>query len=449
MDDAQYLIKDPLYTVNVILKLGFFIYFIILFVISVQKCFWKEGKNRVLLSVVSIVTSPLVTYTLSNVLVTWIERMLASGLDGHFLKFGIFNFVIEGFLIACFYICIIFLYARWIGKWLEVEIREQVVFLYMMFNTLSMLSLRGTRGNYLLDIAGGLVLFLASSFFYRLNVCVLAEMKDVHVRVDWKVFILPPAIFVFFFAVLESVMIGDVSFIREETAVTLYIFTTVIVFLFIWAFNIILKMIRVSDEAVMAKDEVKSLSVEVMEALAHTIDAKDEYTKGHSVRVAKYSRMIAEKMGLSAEECENTYYMGLLHDLGKIGVPNEIINSPTKLSDEQYDVIKTHPGLGFDILSEIKSRPDLVIGARWHHERYDGKGYPDGKSGEDIPLIARIIAVADSYDAMTSNRSYRNYLPQDTVRTELVKNKGTQFDPDVADVMVEIIDEDKEYVLHE
>ena len=198
-----------------------------------------------------------------------------------------------------------------------------------------------------------------------------------------------------------------------------------------------------------AKNVIKELSVEVMEALAHTIDAKDEYTRGHSIRVANYSRMIAGKMGLSDEECEDVYYMGLLHDLGKIGVPNEIINSPEKLTDEQYDIIKKHPGLGAVILSEIKSRPDLMTGARWHHERYDGKGYPDGKSGEDIPLMARIIAVADSYDAMTSNRSYRDYLPQEKVRSELEKNSGRQFDPKIAGYMISIIDEDKEYTLHE
>ena len=112
-------------------------------------------------------------------------------------------------------------------------------------------------------------------------------------------------------------------------------------------------------------------------------------------------------------------------------------------------MIKTHPGVGFDILAEIKSRPDLSIGARWHHERYDGKGYPDKKAGEEIPYFARIIAVADTYDAMTSNRSYRNYLPQDVVRSEIEKNMGTQFDPKVAKCMIELIDEDKAYVMHE
>jgi putative nucleotidyltransferase with HDIG domain len=184
-------------------------------------------------------------------------------------------------------------------------------------------------------------------------------------------------------------------------------------------------------------------------ALVNAIDAKDEYTRGHSVRVAKYSRMLAEKLGLSSEECDNVYYMALLHDIGKIGVPNEIINSTSRLTDDEYAVIKTHPGLGYDILAEIKSRPDLSIGARWHHERYDGKGYPDGKKGEEIPFYARIIAVADSYDAMTSNRSYRNYMSQDKVRSEIENNSGTQFDPDVAKCMLSVIDQDVNYELHE
>lgn len=121
-------------------------------------------------------------------------------------------------------------------------------------------------------------------------------------------------------------------------------------------------------------------------------------------------------------------------------MPNEIINKPTKLSEEEYSIIKLHPVLGYDILLEIKSRPELSIGARWHHERYDGKGYPDGKSGDEIPFFDRIIAVADSYDAMTSNISYRKYLAQEVVLEELVKNMGTQFDSDVAKCMISIID---------
>ena len=141
--------------------------------------------------------------------------------------------------------------------------------------------------------------------------------------------------------------------------------------------------------------------------------------------------------------------MGLLHDIGKIGVPNEIINKPSKLTDSEYDIIKTHPVTGYNILSKIESRPNLALGARWHHERYDGKGYPDGKAGEDICLEARIIAVADTYDAMTSNRSYRAAMPQEKVRQEIARCSGSQFDPRFAEIMLEMIDEDKEYKLRE
>ena len=229
----------------------------------------------------------------------------------------------------------------------------------------------------------------------------------------------------------------------------LYISDVFIVIVLMVAFSVIARNVKYMNETKKAHGEVKMLAVEMMEALAHTIDAKDKYTIGHSVRVAKYSRMIAEKMGLSAKECENVYYYGLLHDLGKIGIPNEIINSPAKLTDEEYAVIKKHPQIGYNILSEIHSRPDLTIGARWHHERYDGKGYPDGKRGTDIPLLARIIAVADSYDAMTSNRSYRSYLPQDKVRAEIENNAGAQFDPEIAKIMLAVMDEDTDYKLHE
>ncbi len=198
-----------------------------------------------------------------------------------------------------------------------------------------------------------------------------------------------------------------------------------------------------------AKDDIQALSVEVMQALAQTIDAKDKYTNGHSTRVAEYSRLIAMKLGLSEQEQDEVYYIGLLHDIGKIGIPSSIINKPTRLTDEEYAMIKTHPKQGFDILSQIKSMPALSTGARWHHERFDGKGYPDGIAGEDIPLLARIIAVADSYDTMTSNRSYRKYLPQAVAREEIEKNIGSQFDPDCARAMLELIDEDKDYQMHE
>ena len=195
--------------------------------------------------------------------------------------------------------------------------------------------------------------------------------------------------------------------------------------------------------------EIEKLSIEVTTALSQTIDAKDKYTKGHSNRVAKYSRMLAQALGEDEKTQENIYYVALLHDIGKIGVPNAIINKPGKLTDEEYEIIKTHPVIGADILKTISSMPEISIGARSHHERYDGRGYPDGLAGENIPWIARIIGVADAYDAMTSNRSYRQYLPQDVVRAEIVKCRGVQFDPKVADAMIKLIDEDTQYVMHE
>ena len=242
------------------------------------------------------------------------------------------------------------------------------------------------------------------------------------------------------------------SLYREINSIALYTILAMLIIAFAIIVRNIIQLNEIHSQNVeikLAHDSIKTLSVEVMEALAHTIDAKDKYTNGHSSRVAKYSRMIAEKMGMEQEKCENIYYMGLLHDIGKIGVPNEIINKPARLTDSEYEVIKGHPGIGFGILKEIKSRSDLAYGALWHHERFDGKGYPEYRSGEELPIEARIIAIADSYDAMTSNRSYRNYLPQDKVRAEIEKCSGTQFDPEIVKYMLMIMDEDKEYILHE
>ena len=197
------------------------------------------------------------------------------------------------------------------------------------------------------------------------------------------------------------------------------------------------------------RQSVERLSLQMVQSLANAIDAKDSYTNGHSTRVAMYAGMIAEKMGYAGEQLERLRYAGLLHDIGKIGIPEEIINKPARLTDEEYAVIKTHPDIGGNILKEISEIPEISIGARWHHERYDGGGYPDHLAGENIPELARIIGVADSYDAMTSNRSYRGLLSQETVLSEMEKGRGTQFDPQIADVMIELIKNDADYTMHE
>lgn len=204
-----------------------------------------------------------------------------------------------------------------------------------------------------------------------------------------------------------------------------------------------------TEELVMQQQRIKELFLQTITALSEAVDAKDRYTSGHSKRVALYSRMIAERMGKSKEEQEEIYRAGLLHDVGKIRVPVEIINKPSKLTDEEYNIIKIHPVTGYHILRGISGSTMIAIAAKYHHERYDGKGYPNGLSGEKIPEVARILGIADSYDAMTSNRSYRKALPQDIVKAEIEKGKGTQFDPHIADIMMQMIAEDREYTMRQ
>jgi putative nucleotidyltransferase with HDIG domain len=209
---------------------------------------------------------------------------------------------------------------------------------------------------------------------------------------------------------------------------------------------------KVEEQTVELREQqskLKEAYVQTVTALSEAVDAKDRYTSGHSKRVAEYSKLIAQRMGKNEAEQEIIYRAGLLHDVGKIRIPVEIINKAGRLTDEEYDLIKIHPVTGYHILRKISEQNDMAIAAKYHHERYDGKGYPNGLAGEHIPEMARILAVADSYDAMTSNRSYRNGLPQDVVRNEIEKGKGTQFDSTIADIMIQMIDEDKEYTLRQ
>jgi len=189
------------------------------------------------------------------------------------------------------------------------------------------------------------------------------------------------------------------------------------------------------------RKQVEEMSFQTVQALAGAIDAKDRYTKGHSSRVSDYAVLIAQRLGWSNEQIDNLRYAGLLHDVGKIGVPDVVLNKPGKLSDIEFSVIKSHTTIGYNILQNISVVKDALEVARHHHERYDGKGYPDGLAGEDIPIMARIVCVADSYDAMNSKRIYRNALTKETIRAELVRCKGSQFDPEIMDVFLELFDE--------
>jgi putative nucleotidyltransferase with HDIG domain len=179
---------------------------------------------------------------------------------------------------------------------------------------------------------------------------------------------------------------------------------------------------------------------ESIETFTGFIDAKDPYTNGHSKRVAKYTKMIAKEMGYDGEELDRIYYVALLHDCGKIGIPDSILGKPGRLTPEEFEIIKSHAAKGGEILHSFRSLDNVGEGAMYHHERYDGKGYPEGRAGHDIPLIARMICVADSFDAMNTDRVYRKKLSREAIIDEIMKNKGLQFDPAIADIMLRLIE---------
>ncbi len=195
--------------------------------------------------------------------------------------------------------------------------------------------------------------------------------------------------------------------------------------------------------------QVRRLTREMMLTLSRTVDIKDHYTDGHSRRVAALCAEIGRRLGKSPVEQVKLYEIGLLHDIGKIGIHEDIIRKTERLDDEEFKKVKAHTEKGYEILKEIKDMPELSQGARWHHERYDGSGYPDGLKGDEIPEFARIACIADCYDAMTSTRTYSVPKKQEDVRNEIVRCKGTWFDPRVADVLLTMIDEDTEYRMNE
>ena len=191
------------------------------------------------------------------------------------------------------------------------------------------------------------------------------------------------------------------------------------------------------------REQLEEISLQLMQTLSTTIEAKDEYTRGHSYRVAEYSALIARELNWDEDEIQNLKNAAYLHDIGKIGIPDNILNKPVKLTDEELGVIKEHTVIGAEILKNITLIDHVKEAARSHHERYDGRGYPDGLKGEEIPLYARIIAVADSFDAMKSRRIYRSPLDDQVVYNEIFQNRGTQFDPELADIFLKLLDEER------
>ena len=193
-------------------------------------------------------------------------------------------------------------------------------------------------------------------------------------------------------------------------------------------------------ELALAKQQIQ-MGNETIFAIAKAVDAKDERTSQHSLRVSQYSVLIAQAMGLSEQECENLRKAAMMHDIGKIGIPDMILNKPARLSDDEYSVMKSHVTRGADILKDFTLIDHVVEGARYHHERYDGRGYPEGLKGEEIPLYGRIIGVADAFDAMTANRVYRRQMDFGYVLNEMRNGRGTQFDPQIVDILLKLIDD--------
>ncbi len=196
-------------------------------------------------------------------------------------------------------------------------------------------------------------------------------------------------------------------------------------------------------EKAKSAEEQQKLTFKMLETLARAIDAKDRYTNGHSARVAIYSTILAKELGFDEEEIYALKCEALLHDIGKIGVPDSVLNKPTRLTDMEFKIIQTHSSIGANILKDMITLPGAADVARFHHERFDGNGYPSRLAGKDIPAHARVVGIADAYDAMSSDRIYRKALPENVIKSELVKGRGTQFDPDYLDVFLKLYEEGK------
>lgn len=239
---------------------------------------------------------------------------------------------------------------------------------------------------------------------------------------------------------------GEITYYMHENPVKQSWFWILIGLMFIWLVWMIIqlvvkiKMKKLLEQQEKQKQHDAEMVKQTMQLIVNFIESKDPNTKGHSLRVAELSKMIAQQMGFNEDDAQSVYYIGLLHDCGKIYIPDEILKNPGRLSDSEYEVMKKHTVYGSDVLKDFSSILDIDVGAKYHHERYDGKGYPSGKKGENIPLIARIIGVADALDAMNSNRCYRDRLPADIIMKELTENREKQFDPDVLDAVLALIE---------
>ena len=189
-------------------------------------------------------------------------------------------------------------------------------------------------------------------------------------------------------------------------------------------------------------EDLQKAYMDSIEILRHTVEAKDPYTKGHSDRVSEYAVLLGKKLNLPDEDIEKLRIGGLFHDIGKIGIPDSILLKESNLTDEEYAKIKEHPVIGYNMIQHATMFKNILDIVKHHHEKFDGTGYPDKLAGTNIPYLARLTSIVDSFDAMTSRRSYRDSLPMDVVKSEILQNFGSQFDPEIGIVFLDILDND-------
>ena len=406
-----------------------------------------EGKATKVQRFLYILISPFSAYIYINLLFMILSVCLPSDIFNHFISTSDILIILMSFLF-------VHIYTR-----LSMEIEDwsktyyaSIYFSFFLLETAFSCVYNTLLGSVIFNIA---VPVLVISLYRKLIIPLFQQIKArPMVEASPSLFVLP-AIAELFFIYRSGVTIylaaaaPDLSQDSISANVILTAFAYILIsFIFLSTITLLKNIVNEQNIKIESEKNV-TLTTDMIKALVKTIDAKDPYTNGHSVRVAEYSKMIAEQEYSDAQKIQNIHNIALLHDIGKIAIPDEIINKPGKLTDEEYSLIKAHTITGAQILSEISSYPDLINGAKYHHERYDGRGYPCGLKGEEIPEIAAIIGVADAYDAMTSNRSYRKMLPQDVVRNEISKGLGTQFHPKWGKIMLQLIDQDTSYTMHQ
>lgn len=406
-----------------------------------------EGKATKVQRFLYILISPFSAYIYINLLFMILSVCLPSDIFNHFISTSDILIILMSFLF-------VHIYNR-----LSMEIEDwsktyyaSIYFSFFLLETAFSCVYNTLLGSVIFNIA---VPVLVISLYRKLIIPLFQQIKArPMVEASPSLFVLP-AIAELFFIYRSGVTIylaaaaPDLSQDSISANVILTAFAYILIsFIFLSTITLLKNIVNEQNIKIESEKNV-TLTTDMIKALVKTIDAKDPYTNGHSVRVAEYSKMIAEQEYSDTQKIQNIHNIALLHDIGKIAIPDEIINKPGKLTDEEYSLIKAHTITGAQILSEISSYPDLINGAKYHHERYDGRGYPCGLKGEEIPEIAAIIGVADAYDAMTSNRSYRKMLPQDVVRNEISKGLGTQFHPKWGKIMLQLIDQDTSYTMHQ